>query len=121
MAGLKVPMLPKAAPIGASTTAIVGSTRWGVPLVFSVVNSSSWSGSAAPAPTPRAETMASVELQRCRIGSDLLPTASGLMGMGAPQDSEWPEMSGFGRALATAASNWGPTHGGAWGGHSTGG
>src|SRR3546814_17625750 len=53
--------------------------------------------------------MASLELQRCRIGSDLLPTASGLMGMVAPQDSSWPDMSAFGRALATMSSTLGPS------------
>ena len=41
-------------PIGPSTTAMVGSARWGVSFVFSVVNASSSSGSVAPAPTPRA-------------------------------------------------------------------
>ena len=33
---------------------MVGSTRWGVSVVFSVVNSSSANGSSAPHPTPRA-------------------------------------------------------------------
>ena len=54
IAGLNVPILSQPPPIGDSTTAIVGRARCGVPEVFSVVNSSSFSGSAAPAPTPRA-------------------------------------------------------------------
>ena len=51
MAGLNVPMLPKAPKVPVpSTTAMVGSTRCGVSMVFSVVKASS----SAPAPTPRA-------------------------------------------------------------------
>ena len=55
MAGLNEPMAPMtAAPPKPSTTAMVGSTCWGVSLVFSVVNCSSEKGSTAPQPTPSA-------------------------------------------------------------------
>ena len=55
IAGLNEPMFDMAPPPPTpSTTAIVGSTFWSVSAVFSVVNSSSSKGSAAPAPTPSA-------------------------------------------------------------------
>jgi hypothetical protein len=52
---LKDPSLPTTpAPPKPSTTAMVGSTCCGTPLVFSVVKASSSKGSTAPAPTPTA-------------------------------------------------------------------
>jgi len=53
IAGLKSPKLRANRPWAAST-ANVGSTRCSMPWQFSVLNSSSLSGSPSPAPTPTA-------------------------------------------------------------------
>ena len=53
MTGLKVPILAiTPPPPKPRTTGMVGRARWVTSWLFSVVNSSSDSGSSAPAPTP---------------------------------------------------------------------
>ena len=55
MAGLNVPIVPKAPETSQSTTAMVGSTRWVTSIEFSVTNGrSAGSTGCCPAPTPTA-------------------------------------------------------------------
>src|SRR5579875_902295 len=58
----------------AISTAKVGRTFCSIPSLFSVVNSSSRSGSPRPAPTPTAYSSASVEVQDRSCGSLRTPT-----------------------------------------------
>ena len=78
------PTEPMAPPPIPTITAKVGSTRWVMPWLFSVVNSSSNPvGSMAPAPTPRAYRRQSLEFHDRSVGPEVTPTAFGLIGMSA--------------------------------------
>ena len=78
IAGLNDPMLPNTPLTSAIVTTWVGRARWVTFMEFSVVNARS----STPAPTPRAYNSESLERQEVVDGSDVTPTASGLIGIG---------------------------------------
>src|SRR5713101_1435756 len=84
MAGSNEPSSGKSVPTStlAMTEANDGSTRCVTPSLFSVVRSSSASGSADPAPTPSAYSIVSRGVQDRSIGPRVVPTAALLIGTG---------------------------------------